>query len=137
MRVLLPAIQARLPDGMKILLAYDSSVFIDNSIDNVYRSLIEAALLVLAVILIFLRSFRSVTIPMITIPISLIGTCFFMSIMGFSINTLTLLAMVLAIGLVVDDAIVMLENIYRHVHSRRREHQRGGHVEQKPGRHRL
>ena len=116
-RILLPAIQERLPDGMKIALAYDSSVFIDKSIDNVYRSLIQAALLVLAVILIFLRSLRSVTIPMITIPISLIGTCFFMSIMGFSVNTLTLLAMVLAIGLVVDDSIVMLENIYRHVES--------------------
>ncbi len=114
-RDLLPALQGRLPEGMKISLAYDSSVFIASSIANVYRSLVEAALLVLAVILIFLRNLRSVTIPMITIPISLIGTCFFMWILGFSINTLTLLAMVLAIGLVVDDAIVMLENIYRHV----------------------
>ena len=112
---LLPRIQARLPDGMHIDLAYDSSVFIEASIDNVYTTLVEAVILVLAVILFFLRNFRSVLIPLITIPVSLIGTFFMMWVLGFSINTLTLLAMVLAVGLVVDDAIVMLENIYRHV----------------------
>ncbi len=112
---LLPAIQQRLPDGMRIDLAYDSSVFIDASIDNVFKTLVEAIILVLAVILFFLRSPRSVLIPLVTIPVSLVGTFFMMWILGFSINTLTLLAMVLAIGLVVDDAIVMLENIYRHV----------------------
>ena len=114
-RELLPRIQSRLPDGMKIDLAYDSSVFIEASMDNVVQTLAEAAALVLLVILFFLRSFRSVLIPMVTIPVSLIGTLFFMWMLGFSINTLTLLAAVLAIGLVVDDAIVMLENIYRHV----------------------
>ena len=114
-RTLLPQWQERLPDGMRIELAYDSSVFIEASIDNVYRTLVEAVILVLAVILFFLRSLRSVTIPLITIPVSLIGTFFMMWVLGFSINTLTLLAMVLAVGLVVDDAIVMLENIYRHV----------------------
>ncbi len=112
---LLPRIQDRLPDGMRIDLAYDSSVFIDASIDNVFETLIEAVILVLAVILFFLRNARSVLIPLVTIPVSLVGTFFMMWIMGFSINTLTLLAMVLAVGLVVDDAIVMLENIYRHV----------------------
>ena len=112
---LLPAVQQRLPDGMRIDLAYDSSVFIEASIDNVFKTLVEAVILVLAVILFFLRSPRSVLIPLVTIPISLIGTFFMMWMLGFSINTLTLLAIVLAIGLVVDDAIVMLENIYRHV----------------------
>lgn len=112
---LLPRIQGRLPDGMHIDLAYDSSVFIQASIDNVFETLVEAVILVLAVILFFLRSPRSVMIPLVTIPVSLIGTFFMMWMMGFSINTLTLLAMVLAVGLVVDDAIVMLENIYRHV----------------------
>ena len=115
LRALLPRIQERVPEGMRIDLAYDSSVFIDASIENVYWTLFEAALLVLAVILLFLRSPRAVTVPMVTIPISLIGTCFVVWLLGFSINTLTLLAMVLAIGLVVDDAIVMLENIYRHI----------------------
>ena len=114
-RELLPQIQQRLPDGMRIDLAYDSSVFIEASIDNVYETLFEATILVLLTILFFLRSLRSVMVPLVTIPVSLIGTFFMMWMMGFSINTLTLLAMVLAIGLVVDDAIVMLENIYRHV----------------------
>ena len=115
LRELLPAIQDRLPEGMRIDLAYDSSVFIDASIDNVYMTLIEAAVLVLLVILFFLRSLRAVLVPMVTIPVSLIGTGFVMWVLGFSVNTLTLLSMVLAIGLVVDDAIVMLENIYRHI----------------------
>jgi multidrug efflux pump len=115
LRQLLPAIQGRVPDGMRIDLAYDSSVFIDASIDNVYTTLVEAAALVLAVILFFLRSARAVMVPMVTIPISLICTGFVMWVLGFSVNTLTLLSMVLAIGLVVDDAIVMLENIYRHI----------------------
>ncbi len=112
---LLPRLQKRLPDGMRIDLAYDSSVFIEASIDNVFKTLIVAVLLVLAVILFFLRSFRSVMVPMATIPVSLIGAFFVMWVLGFTINTLTLLAMVLGIGLVVDDAIVMLENIYRHI----------------------
>jgi multidrug efflux pump len=111
----LPSIQANLPDGITIRKAYDSTDFIRSSIDNVYSALLEAVALVVAIILLFLRSPRAALIPVITIPVSLIGAFMLMSIFGFSINTLTLLAMVLAIGLVVDDAIVVLENIYRHV----------------------
>jgi multidrug efflux pump len=111
----LPSIQANLPDGITIRKAYDSTDFIRSSIDNVYSALLEAVALVVAIILLFLRSPRAALIPIITIPVSLIGAFALMSLFGFSINTLTLLAMVLAIGLVVDDAIVVLENIYRHV----------------------
>lgn len=112
---LLPQIRERLPKGMKIDLAYDSAIFIDHSINAVYHTLIEAFVLVILVIFLFLRNIRSTFIPVITIPISLIGTFMIMYLFNFSINTLTLLALVLAIGLVVDDAIVMLENIYRHM----------------------
>lgn len=112
---LLPKIRENLPAGMKIDLAYDSAVFIDRSISAVYHTLIEAFVLVVLVIFLFLRNIRSTLIPVITIPISLIGTFMIMYLFNFSINTLTLLALVLAIGLVVDDAIVMLENIYRHM----------------------
>lgn len=111
----LPEIRANLPEGMNLNIAYDSSVFIDESIKSVYKTIIEAALLVALVVFFFLRTARATIIPLVTIPISLIGVCGFMLFFGFSINTLTLLAMVLAIGLVVDDAIVMLENIYRHI----------------------
>ena len=114
-RALLPRIQEHLPDGKRIDLAYDSSIFFAASIDNVFKTIVEAVFLVLAVILFFLRSGRSTMVPLVTIPVSLIGTFFMLWVLGFTINTLTLLAMVLAIGLVVDDAIVMLENIYRHV----------------------
>ncbi len=114
-RQLLPGLQARLPDGMRIEVAYDSSVFIDQSIKNVYETIGEAVALVVVVIFFFLRSMRSVLIPLVTIPVSLIGAFAMMQVLGFSINTLTLLAMVLAIGLVVDDAIVVLENIHRHI----------------------
>ncbi len=112
---LLPAITASLPEGMKITIAYDTSVFIDRSIKAVYETIFEAVILVLGVIFFFLRSVRSTIIPLVTIPISLIGVCFAMYVMGYSINTLTLLAFVLAIGLVVDDSIVVLENIFRHI----------------------
>jgi multidrug efflux pump len=111
----LPTIQASLPSGMKLELAYDSSTFIARSIENVYRSIGEAVLLVLLVIVFFLRSVRATIIPLTTIPLSLIGACAMMYALGFSLNTLTMLAFVLAIGLVVDDAIVMLENIHRHI----------------------
>ncbi|PZP56673.1 MAG: multidrug transporter AcrB [Micavibrio aeruginosavorus] len=111
----LPEIERNLPDGMKANVAYDSSIFIDESIKSVYRTIIEAAILVALVVFFFLRTARATIIPLVTIPISLIGACAMMLAFGFSINTLTLLAMVLAIGLVVDDAIVMLENIYRHI----------------------
>ncbi|MEG3191518.1 efflux RND transporter permease subunit [Lysobacter sp. D1-1-M9] len=112
---MLPRIQQTLPDGMNIQVAFDSTIFIENSIHEVYKTVAEAVLLVILVIFLFLRSWRATLIPLVTIPISLIGAFGLMYAFGFTINTLTLLAMVLAIGLVVDDAIVMLENIHRHI----------------------
>ncbi|MBX3503614.1 MAG: efflux RND transporter permease subunit [Alphaproteobacteria bacterium] len=111
----LPAILAELPPGISADIAFDSTVFIERSIDNVFITIGEAVVLVVLVIFLFLRSFRATLVPLVTIPVSLIGTFTMMLLFGFSINTLTLLAMVLAIGLVVDDAIVMLENISRYV----------------------
>jgi multidrug efflux pump len=104
-----------LPPGMKLIVAYDTSVFIDRSIVSVFETIGEAILLVVLVIYFFLRSLRATLIPLVTIPVSLIGAFGLMYAFGFTVNTLTLLALVLAIGLVVDDAIVMLENIFRHV----------------------
>ncbi|HET9483148.1 MAG TPA: efflux RND transporter permease subunit, partial [Xanthomonadales bacterium] len=101
----LPLISRQLPEGMKVELAYDSTVFIDASIKAVWRAILESIALVILVIFVFLRSWRATLIPLVTIPVSLIGAFALMYTMGFSINTLTLLAMVLAIGLVVDDAI--------------------------------
>ena len=115
LRDVLPRISQSLPDGMKVEIAYDSTVFIERSIKEVYVTVAEAALLVVLVIFLFLRNWRAVLIPLVTIPVSLIGAFALMYMLNFSINTLSLLAMVLAIGLVVDDAIVMLENIYRHI----------------------
>jgi multidrug efflux pump len=112
---ILPEITRTLPEGMKVEKAYDSTVFIKKSIDEVYVTVAEAVLLVVLVIFLFLRNWRAVLIPIVTIPVSLIGAFALMYLFGFTINTLSLLAMVLAIGLVVDDAIVMLENIYRHI----------------------
>ncbi|WP_028305252.1 efflux RND transporter permease subunit [Oceanospirillum maris] len=114
-RTMIPEIESILPEGMKVNVAYDSSIFIDRSIQAVFTTIIEAVALVILVIFLFLRSFRATLIPLVTIPVSLIGAFAFMYILDYSINTLTLLAMVMAIGLVVDDAIVMLENIYRHI----------------------
>ncbi|HSD91695.1 MAG TPA: efflux RND transporter permease subunit [Methyloceanibacter sp.] len=111
----LPSITASLPAGMQVRIAHDKSAFIAESIKNVYRTIGEAILLVVFIIFLFLRSVRATLIPLVTIPVSLIGAFALMYAFGFSINTLTLLALVLAIGLVVDDAIVMLENIYRHM----------------------
>ncbi|MGH8660471.1 MAG: efflux RND transporter permease subunit [Burkholderiales bacterium] len=111
----IPRIQASLPEGLKVFVAFDSSLFIDASIKAVYRAILDAMVLVTLVIFLFLRSFRSTLIPFVTIPVSLIGACFFLWIFGFTINILTLLGIVLAIGLVVDDAIVVLENIHRHI----------------------
>src|SRR5690554_6110500 len=108
-------INENLPSGMSLQVAYDSSVFIQRSIDSVYKTVLEAIILVVLVIFFFLRSIRASIIPIVTIPVSLIGAFGLMYLFGFSINTLTLLAMVLAIGLVVDDAIVVLENVYRHM----------------------
>jgi multidrug efflux pump len=111
----LPAIIEGLPKGLALDVAYDTSVFIDESIKSVFHTIVEAVLLVVLVILVFLRSFRATLIPLVTIPVSLVTTFAIMYAAGFSINTLTLLAMVLAIGLVVDDAIVVLENVHRYI----------------------
>ena len=112
---MLPEITRTLPQGMKVEIAYDSTIFIKKSIEEVYKTVGEAIALVILVIFLFLRSWRATLIPLVTIPLSLVGAFALMYLFGFTINTLTLLAMVLAIGLVVDDAIVMLENIYRHI----------------------
>ncbi|MEJ2173438.1 MAG: efflux RND transporter permease subunit [bacterium] len=104
-----------LPEGMTLRVAFDSSIFIERSIEAVYKVLGEAVLLVVLVIFLFLRSVRSTLIPFVTIPVSLVGAFFFLYLLGFSINVLTLLGIVLAVGLVVDDAIVVLENCHRHV----------------------
>ncbi|AVT82687.1 MexW/MexI family multidrug efflux RND transporter permease subunit [Rhodopseudomonas palustris] len=114
-RALFPEIERNLPPSMSMKVAYDSTKFIRSSIDEVEKTLIEAVGIVIVVIFLFLASLRSVIIPVVTIPLSLIGVCTAMLAMGFSINLLTLLAMVLAIGLVVDDAIVVVENIHRHL----------------------
>ncbi|WP_300427733.1 efflux RND transporter permease subunit, partial [uncultured Thalassolituus sp.] len=108
-------LEDKLPAGVQVNVAYDSSIFIQKSIDSVYTTIIEAVVLVILVIFLFLRNLRATLIPLVTIPVSLIGAFAIMSLFGFSVNTLTLLALVLAIGLVVDDAIVVLENIYRHI----------------------
>ena len=114
-REAIPKLRADLPADMLIDVANDNSVFIDRSVKNVYRTIAEAVVLVALVIFVFLRTFRASLIPIVTIPVSLVGTFALMALAGFTINTLTLLALVLAIGLVVDDAIVMLENIFRHI----------------------
>ncbi|MCU0811458.1 MAG: efflux RND transporter permease subunit [Thiobacillaceae bacterium] len=111
----LPRLQANLPEGMQLQIGFDSSIFIEKSIDAVYKTMAEAMVLVVGVIFLFLRNWRATLIPFVTIPVSLIGAFIFLYMMGFTINVLTLLGLVLAIGLVVDDAIVMLENIYRHI----------------------
>jgi len=114
-RALFPELERNLPPSMKMKVAYDSTKFIQSSIDEVEKTLGEAVIIVVVVIFLFLASFRSVLIPVVTIPLSLIGVCSLMLAAGFSFNLLTLLAMVLAIGLVVDDAIVVVENIHRHL----------------------
>ncbi|AMR68150.1 multidrug efflux RND transporter permease subunit [Aquipseudomonas alcaligenes] len=114
-RAALPELEAQLPPNLKVSIAYDATEFIRASIDEVVKTLAEAVLIVIVVVFLFLGAFRSVLIPVITIPLSMIGVLFFMQLMGYSINLLTLLAMVLAIGLVVDDAIVVVENIHRHI----------------------
>ncbi|MBX9910224.1 MAG: efflux RND transporter permease subunit [Beijerinckiaceae bacterium] len=111
----LPGIIEDLPDGMSIATSYDTSIFIDRSIKAVYTTIAEAVALVVLIIFVFLRSLRATLIPLVTIPVSLIGAFALMYAFGFTVNTLTLLSMVLAIGLVVDDAIVVLENIHRHI----------------------
>ena len=114
-RAALPDLTEVLPAGMEVVVANDTTVFIERSIAAVFVTIAEAVGLVVLVTLVFLRSFRATLIPVVTIPVSLIATFGLMYAAGFSINTLTLLALVLAIGLVVDDAIVVLENVYRHI----------------------
>ena len=112
---LLPRLNGELPEGTSVSVGFDSTVFIDRSIENVFKTILEAIGLVLVIIFLFLHSFRAALIPIVTIPVSLVATFAIMYATGLTVNTLTLLAMVLAIGLVVDDAIVVLENIYRHI----------------------
>jgi multidrug efflux pump len=114
-RAALPAIESQLPTGMKLGIPYDSTEYIQDAINEVLHTLGETLIIVIVVIFLFLGSFRSVLIPVIAIPISLIGAVFLMLIAGFTINLLTLLAIVLSVGLVVDDAIVMVENVERHL----------------------
>jgi multidrug efflux pump len=114
-REMLPSIARELPPGMELKIAYDTTIFIRESIYEVVKTIGEAAVIVMVVIFFSLGSFRSVAIPLVTVPLSLVGVGVFLLALGFSINLLTLLAMVLAIGLVVDDAIVVVENIHRHI----------------------
>jgi multidrug efflux pump len=115
-REAMPEIQAQLPAGMKSGVPYDSSAYIQNAIDEVLKTLTETLIIVVLVIFLFLGSVRGVIIPVVAVPISLIGAVMLMLMFGFTINLLTLLAIVLSVGLVVDDAIVMVENIERHLH---------------------
>lgn len=114
-KALIPDMQRVAPPGLEVINQFDVAHFVNASIDEVSKTLIEAVLIVIIVIFLFLGSFRAVIIPVLTIPLSLIGTAMLMLMFGFSLNILTLLAMVLAIGLVVDDAIVVVENIHRHI----------------------
>ncbi len=114
-RALMPQIQRELPPSVAVVLANDLSVFIERSVKSVYTTVAEAVVLVTLVVFVFLRTLRASIIPLVTIPVSLIGSFALIALAGFTINTLTLLALVLAIGLVVDDAIVVLENIYRYI----------------------
>jgi len=114
-RKTLPAIQEQLPAGMKLGIPYDSTAYIQDAINEVLHTLTETLIIVVIVIFLFLGSFRSVLIPIVAIPVSLIGAVFLMLVAGFTINLLTLLAIVLSVGLVVDDAIVMVENVERHL----------------------
>jgi multidrug efflux pump len=119
----IPGIQAQLPAGMKVGIPYDSTDYIQDAINEVLRTLSETLLIVIVVIFLFLGSVRALIIPVVAIPISLVGAAFLMLAAGFTINLLTLLAIVLSVGLVVDDAIVMVENIERHLHEGRRPFQ--------------
>ena len=114
-RKVFPEIQAQLPHGLHGAIVYDSTDFVKSSIREVVRTLVEALIIVNLVVFAFLGSLRSVFIPMVAIPLSLIGAFTMMLAFGFSINLLTLLALVLAIGLVVDDAIIVVENVNRHL----------------------
>jgi multidrug efflux pump len=119
-RAELPGIEAQLPAGIKVGIPYDSTEYIQDAINEVLRTLTETLLIVIVVIFLFLGSFRALIVPVVAIPISLVGAAFLMLAAGFTINLLTLLAIVLSVGLVVDDAIVMVENVERHLHEGKR-----------------
>ena len=114
-RTALPKVEKKFPKGLSAHIVYDGSRYIQSSIDEVIHTIVEAAFIVVVVIFLFLGSLRAVSVPVVTIPLSLVGVASFMLALGYSINLLTLLAMVLAIGLVVDDAIVVVENLHRHI----------------------
>ena len=133
-REALPQIQAQLPAGMKVGIPYDSTEYIHDAIGEVLRTLTETLLIVIVVIFLFLGSFRSVLIPIVAIPISLVGAVFLMLVAGFTVNLLTLLAIVLSVGLVVDDAIVMVENVERHLHEGKPPHAGGDRCRARAGR---
>lgn len=114
-RSLMPEVRSQLPEGLNVHIPYDASIYIEDSINEVFKTLLEAMLIVLTVIFLSLGSMRAALIPAVAVPLSLIGGAFVMLLLGFSVNLLTLLAMVLAIGLVVDDAIIVVENIHRHI----------------------
>jgi multidrug efflux pump len=122
-REAIPGIQAEMPAGMKAGIPYDSTEYIQDAISEVLTTLTETLLIVVGVIFLFLGSFRAVIIPVVAIPISLVGAVFLMLLAGFTVNLLTLLAIVLSVGLVVDDAIVMVENIERHLHEGKRPYE--------------
>src|SRR5229473_8114063 len=115
-RQVIPEIRAQLPAGMKVGVPYDATEYIQDAINEVLRTLTETLLIVIVVIFLFLGSFRSVLIPIVAIPISLVGAVFLMLVAGFTVNLLTLLGIVLSVGLVVDDAIIIVENVERHLH---------------------
>ncbi len=115
-RQAMPGIESQVPAGMKVGVPYDSTKYIQDAIDEVLSTLTETLLIVIVVIFLFLGSVRAVIIPIVAIPVSLVGAVFLMLVAGFTINLLTLLAIVLSVGLVVDDAIVMVENVERHLH---------------------
>ncbi|HEX5659697.1 MAG TPA: efflux RND transporter permease subunit, partial [Polyangiales bacterium] len=114
-RAEMDSITKELPSGLEAFVAYDSTLYIQSAIDEVVHTLLETVLIVIVVIFMFLGSMRSVLVPLVSIPISLIGAVFLMQLLGFTLNLLTLLAVVLAVGLVVDDAIVVVENVERHM----------------------
>ncbi|HEX6708102.1 MAG TPA: efflux RND transporter permease subunit [Albitalea sp.] len=114
-REIMPRIQQDLPPGVTVRVANDNSVFIDRSVKAVYSTIADAVVLVALVVFVFLRTLRASIIPLVTIPVALIGAFALMALAGFTVNTLTLLSLVLAIGLVVDDSIVVLENVFRHI----------------------
>src|SRR6516225_6692840 len=114
-RVELDQIRSELPTGIQAEMAYDATAYINDAIHEVVKTLIDTLVIVMIVIFLFLGSFRSVIVPVVAIPISLIGALFLMQVFGFTLNLLTLLAIVLSVGLVVDDAIVVVENVERHI----------------------